>query len=120
MYTCTVCVLTYMYCTCSVRFRISHFVFKHKCRLSYTHTHTYTHTTGDVIGECGFGFFNCSSGGCIDINQVCDGRPDCLVIGDNSDEEGCRKLLRVLEREEREGGRERERERQRIFQKRRM
>ena len=87
---------------------------------THTHTHTYTythsHTSGDVVGECGFGFFNCSAGGCIDINLVCDGSYDCLEDGDNSDEEGCRKLKlyeRPGEKEKerkrgREGGRERE------------
>ena len=61
-----------------------------------------------MVGECGFGFFNCSAGGCIDVNLVCDGTNDCLEDGDNSDEEGCRKL-RLCERE---GKRERERERE--------
>ena len=78
-----------------------------------------------MVGECGFGFFNCSAGGCIDINQVCDGLSDCQQDGDMSDEEGCRKL-RERERErkrreintetgenKREGGREgRKRDRQ--------
>ena len=62
------------------------------------------------MGECGFGFFNCSAGGCIDINLVCDGSYDCLRDGDNSDEEGCRKLkFNFYDRpREKEGEKERE------------
>ena len=43
---------------------------------------------GEVMGECGFGFFNCSHGGCININNVCDGILDC-TDGDHSDESDC-------------------------------
>ena len=34
--------------------------------------------------------FNCTIGGCINVNLVCDGEVDC--VGDKSDEEDCRKL----------------------------
>ena len=45
---------------------------------------------GMVVVDCGFGYFNCTAGGCIDISVVCDGSYNCREDGDHSDEEGCR------------------------------
>ena len=45
---------------------------------------------GMIVTNCGFGFFNCTGGGCIDIIVVCDGTYDCPEDGDQSDEEQCR------------------------------
>ena len=45
---------------------------------------------------CGFGFFNCTTIGCININLLCDNSVDCPA--DSSDEDDCRKWRGGLDR----------------------
>ena len=44
----------------------------------------YAHFTAEF--ECSPGYAKCSSGYCIPVHYLCNGRSDCL---DNSDEESC-------------------------------
>lgn len=60
--------------------------------LNFSDTRSFYHdsSTGPLTEFlCGFGMFNCTNGGCININLVCDGDVDCE--SDESDEEDCRK-----------------------------
>ncbi|ELT90498.1 hypothetical protein CAPTEDRAFT_85937, partial [Capitella teleta] len=67
--------------------------------------HLCSYEEGDMVGKCNQDchtsnctcistHFQCSSGGCVPLEKLCDGRTDCA---DDSDEEGCALMLPITE-----------------------
>lgn len=77
-------ILQILACKCLARNNIA----QHLMSFSYTVLCCQL-TAGQIEYDCIFGMVNCTNGGCINANLVCDGSVDCL--SDESDEEDCRK-----------------------------